>query len=95
MREIPLEELLCGFAKRKGRSPEYFINILNGEDMTDKEMIINTLGTIKKWCEKSKCCECILHNEEMDECSFTYIADELTKRPIYWDMDMIERIIDE
>ena len=32
MREIPLEELLRDFAKRKGRSPDYFMNILNRKD---------------------------------------------------------------
>ena len=31
MRVLPLDELLLDFAKRKGRSPEYFMDILNGK----------------------------------------------------------------
>ena len=99
MREIPLEELLCDFTKRKGRSPEYFLNILNGEDMKEwivkenKEELIRCKDCIykdtmlKKMYEHNFCDKFGQAIEDNDYCSWAEPKDVLEK------IDALERKI--
>ena len=62
--------------------------------MTDKQ-IINTLRNIQKYCEKrgATCTDCIF--DKGHYCKIQKIGQQLNDAPYEWDMEEIERIIND
>ena len=61
--------------------------------MTDKQ-IIETLRNIKKYCKEDTCEGCKF-NTSYRECQIQNIIHLLNGDPAYWEIEKIERIINE
>ena len=62
--------------------------------MTDKQLI-ETLRNIKKNCGQYRNCDCCQFNGEHNECQIRELAHLLCVIPHFWDMEELERIINE
>lgn len=68
--------------------------------MNDKQ-IIETLRNIKNMCEEESCANCDFNNGHAPHglacasCKLRFLAQELDTIPCNWDMDAIERIIND
>ena len=54
---------------------------------------IQKLRQISDYCSKHENCENCIYKG--DECKLGRIMDELTRCPKYWDVDLVEKLLDD